>query len=139
MSISGGTVRLTVSYCCGMESWLASVTRGVATECHDGGAHWAAPRSVASAASASLKHSIGAVVMPAPICPTPAWRCAIPVLMIGSTPESTTSRASMPAGVPPKFNGGNVNAGFAECDTQHPAAVGGRVGGCAADELNDRR
>ena len=50
--------------------------------------------------------------MPAPICPTPASRCAIPVLMIGNTPESATSRASIPAGVPPKFNGGNVNAGL---------------------------
>ena len=61
---------------------------------------------------AQLKHSIGAVVMPAPIWPTPAFLCAIPVLMIGSTPESTTSRASIPAGVPPKFSAGSVNAGL---------------------------
>src|SRR3954469_14531574 len=65
-----------------------------------------------SAASASLKHSIGAVVMPAPIWPTPAFLCAMPVLMIGSTPESATSLASMPAGVPPKLSGGSVNAGL---------------------------
>src|SRR6185436_14842747 len=66
-----------------------------------------------SADRASLKHDIGAVVMPAPIWPTPALRCAMPVLMIGSTPESATSLASMPAGVPPKLSGGSVNAGFA--------------------------
>ena len=50
--------------------------------------------------------------MPAPICPTPAFRCAMPVLMIGSTPESATSRASMPAGVPPKLSAGSVKAGL---------------------------
>ena len=44
---------------------------------------------------AQLKHSIGAVVMPAPICPTPAFLCAIPVLMIGKIPESTTSLVSV--------------------------------------------
>ena len=36
---------------------------------------------------APLKHSIGALVMSAPICPTPAFLCAIPVLMIGKIPE----------------------------------------------------
>src|SRR6516165_5337082 len=50
--------------------------------------------------------------MPAPIWPTPAFLWAIPVLMIGSTPESATRRASIPAGVPPKLRAGSVNAGL---------------------------
>ena len=36
----------------------------------------------------------------------------MPVLMMGSTPESATRRASIPAGVPPKLSGGSVNAGL---------------------------
>ena len=48
---------------------------------------------------ASLKHCIGAVVIPAPIWPIPALECAMPVLMIGRTPESATRTASIPAGV----------------------------------------
>src|SRR5579863_3292864 len=38
----------------------------------------------------------------------PARRCAIPVLIIGRIPVSTTLRASIPAGVPAKLIDGNV-------------------------------
>ena len=48
----------------------------------------------------AVKHASGARVMPAPIWPTPGSLCAMPVLMTGSMPVSTTRRASMPAGVP---------------------------------------
>src|SRR5262249_35003084 len=51
----------------------------------------------ASAFTAAVKQAIGAVVPPAPIWPTPASRWAMPLLMTGSTPQSTTLRASMPA------------------------------------------
>src|ERR1700740_1307103 len=81
-----------------------------------GPAHETPPFGLASssarAARASLKPSLGAVVMPAPIWPMPAFWWAMPVLMIGSTPESATRRASMPAGVPPKLSAGRVNAGL---------------------------
>src|SRR5437867_4840605 len=64
----------------------------------------------ASRDTACVKHASGARVTPAPICPTPASRCAMPVLMTGRIPVSTTLRASMPAGVPPKLSAGSVNA-----------------------------
>jgi hypothetical protein len=54
------------------------------------------PRPVANAFTAWVKHAIGAVVTPAPIWPTPARRCAMPLLITGSTPQSTTLRASIP-------------------------------------------
>ena len=41
----------------------------------------------ASAATAWVKHASGARVMPAPIWPTPASVCAMPVLMTGSMPR----------------------------------------------------
>ena len=66
----------------------------------------------ASAFTAAVKHAIGAVVTPAPIWPTPASRCAMPLLITGSTPQSTTLRASMPAADAAKSSGGNVNVGL---------------------------
>src|SRR5262249_26414487 len=58
------------------------------------------PTSAASAASAAWKHPSGARAMPAPIWPTPGSRCAMPVLLTGARPCSTTRRRSMPVGVP---------------------------------------
>src|SRR5690349_5890506 len=48
----------------------------------------------------SVKHSSGARAIPAPICPMPGRRCAIPVLITGRMPVSITRRASMAVGVP---------------------------------------
>ena len=67
----------------------------------------------ASAFTAAVKHAIGAVVTPAPIWPTPASRCAMPLLITGSMPQSTTLRASMPAADAAKSSAGSVNVGFA--------------------------
>src|SRR5262245_36650686 len=53
-----------------------------------------------SAVIARVKQASGARVTPAPIWPMPASRCAIPVLMMGRMPVSTTWRTSMQAGVP---------------------------------------
>ncbi len=44
--------------------------------------------------------------MPAPIWPTPASRWAIPVLMTGRIPASTTFRRSIPVALPRKSRGG---------------------------------
>src|SRR6185295_6286125 len=70
------------------------------------------PRLCASAFTAAVKHAIGAVVTPAPIWPTPARRCAMPLLITGSTPQSTTLRASIPAAPAAKSSAGSVNAGL---------------------------
>src|SRR3972149_820055 len=58
------------------------------------------PRLRPTARRPAPKHSRGARVMPAPIWPTPASRWAMPVLMTGWTPVSTTRRTSMPGGGP---------------------------------------
>ena len=50
--------------------------------------------------------------MPAPIWPMPASRWAMPVLMTGAMPVSTTSRASIPVGVPLKPSDGRPYAAF---------------------------
>ena len=71
------------------------------------------PSCCASAFTAAVKHAIGAVVTPAPIWPTPATRCAMPLLITGSTPLSTTLRASMPAADDAKSSAGRLNAGLA--------------------------
>jgi hypothetical protein len=63
--------------------------------------------------TAAAKQAIGALVTPAPICPTPACRCAIPLLITGRMPESTTLRASMPAAAAAKSSEGSVNDAFA--------------------------
>ena len=52
------------------------------------------------------------MVIPAPICPTPACLWAIPVLMTGKMPRSVTLRASIPAAVGAKLRAGSVNAGL---------------------------
>jgi hypothetical protein len=59
-----------------------------------------------------VKHASGARVTPAPIWPTPGSLCAMPVLITGSIPVSTTRRASMHAGVPAKSSAGRVKAPF---------------------------
>ena len=96
--------------------------------------------SRASAFTAAVKHAIGAVVTPAPICPTPASRCAMPLLMTGSTPLSTTLRASMPTRGRGEVERrqGERRIG-AERDGAHAQAVMDRIGRRAADELDDRR
>jgi len=76
----------------------------IAAERDDGPSHASnpGPHRSAIAARAAVKHASGAVVMPAPIWPTPASRWAIPVLMTGTMPVSTTVRTSTSAGVGPK-------------------------------------
>ena len=64
----------------------------------------------------------------------------MPVLMTGRIPVSTTLRASMPAGAPPKFVGGKrEGAVLPERDVAHGDRVGDRVVRRAADEIGDRR
>jgi len=90
----------------------------------------------ASAVTALVKQSSGARVMPAPIWPTPAWRCAIPVLIIGRTPVSTTLRASIPAGVPAKFIGRNGEAAESRrLDDGAVAKIGRRIRDRIAGEI----
>src|SRR4029077_9731998 len=72
----------------------------------------ATPMVSAKATSASSKHLSGAFTMPAPTWPTPGSRCAIPVLMVGASPVSTTRRISMPVGTPAKSIAGMVHAGL---------------------------
>ncbi len=75
---------------------------------------WARPRraSAPRAAIALEKQASGARAIPAPICPTPARRWAMPVLMTGAIPESTTRRASIPVGVPTNPSGGSAYDGL---------------------------
>src|SRR5262249_42167132 len=72
------------------------------------------PTSIVSAKamSACSKHLSGAFTMPAPTWPTPGWRWAIPVLMVGTRDVSTTRRMSMPVGTPAKSMAGIVQARF---------------------------
>ena len=51
-------------------------------------------------------------MIPAPTCPTPGFRWAIPVLMTGAIPLSTTRRASIAVGVPAKPSAGSANSEF---------------------------
>ena len=87
-----------------------------------------------------VKHAIGALVTPAPICPTPACRCAMPLLMTGRMPLSI-DLARVDAG----GSRGEVERGQrerrigAERDRAHAQAVMDRIGRRAADELDDRR
>src|SRR5262249_8125783 len=71
-----------------------------------------APSSVARARKAAAKHWRGARAMPAPICPIPGSRWAIPVLITGATPLSTTRRTSIPVGVPAKPRAGIAYSAF---------------------------
>src|SRR4029078_5159161 len=70
--------------------------------------HWIFNFS-ASARVAWKKQSRGARTTPAPTWPTPASLCAMPVLMTGAIPVSTTRRMSMPLGTPEKSNAGIVH------------------------------
>src|SRR5262249_34886963 len=72
----------------------------------------ATPMVSAKATSASSKHLSGALTTPAPTWPTPGSRWAMPVLMVGVTPVSTTRRMSMPVGTPAKSMAGIVHAGL---------------------------
>src|SRR4029453_13908550 len=65
------------------------------------------PSSMAMARSAAAKQPRGARAMPAPIWPTPGSRWAMPVLITGWVPLSTTRRTSIPVGVPAKPSAGN--------------------------------
>src|ERR1700684_3879305 len=70
----------------------------------------------------------------------PASRWAMPVLITGKIPVSTTLRISMPAGVPEKFMAGSSKPPFLpEREVAHAAGVGDGVGRCSADEVDDRR
>ncbi len=70
------------------------------------------PRSAARRRAAAANTADGARTMPAPIWPIPGSLCAMPVLIMGSSPVSITASTSMPEGVPAKFMGGNGNAGW---------------------------
>src|SRR5262245_43921051 len=54
----------------------------------------------ASASTACSKQARGARTTPAPICPVPGTLLAMPVLMSGVIPVSTTLRTSIPTGLP---------------------------------------
>src|SRR5215469_12725256 len=85
---------------------------GRATDLVDDHAH-SRPMVSAKTTSASSKHLSGALTTPAPTCPTPGSRCAMPVLMVGTMPVSTTRRMSMPVGTPAKSMAGMVQTGLA--------------------------
>ena len=89
---------------------LALVDQRIATHRYDGGfcgqRHAGTFSRRASSRRAPEKQARGAFAIPAPIWPMPASRCAIPVLITGWTPLSTTRRASMPVGVPAKPSAG---------------------------------
>src|SRR5438093_11314045 len=81
----------------------------------DGFAHrgvFLSPILRANAFTAAVKQAIGAVVTPAPICPTPGSRWAMPLLITGKMPQSTTLRASMPAAAAAKSSAGKVKDGL---------------------------
>ena len=59
-----------------------------------------APTCSASAFTAASKTASGARTTPAPTCPTPGSRWAMPVLMTGASPVSRTRRTSIPVGTP---------------------------------------
>src|SRR5262249_41497140 len=80
---------------------------GRAAHLVDDHAH-ATPMVSAKATSASSKHLSGALTTPAPTWPTPGSRWAMPVLMVGASPVSTTRRMSMPVGTPAKSIAGMV-------------------------------
>src|SRR5213593_2291278 len=65
----------------------------------------------ASASRACSKQARGARTTPAPIWPVPALRPAMPVLINGVTPSSTTRRTSIPAGAPRSSSVGILKCG----------------------------
>src|SRR5439155_21532821 len=83
----------------GDRSLLPVEDQRVAADRHHGavGRHAAAPtpKLRARARTPSSKQASGARAIPAPIWPTPASRWAIPVLITGAMPVSTTRRASI--------------------------------------------
>src|SRR3990170_365035 len=64
----------------------------------------------ANATSACSKTASGGRTSPAPTWPTPGSRWAMPVLMRGRRPSSTTLRMSIPVGVPRKSRAGMVKS-----------------------------
>src|SRR5262249_24088129 len=95
---------------------LAVLDEGVAADRDHGRPghrrHPPAPRRRPRSRSAASKQGRGARAMPAPICPTPASRWAMPVLITGATPLSTTRRRSMPVGVPAQLSAGSAYSAF---------------------------
>src|SRR6185295_13235170 len=86
---------------------ITAAPHGVAHDAaHDASA------SAPSATTAARKQANGARTTPAPTWPTPGFLCAMPVLMIGAMPVSTTSRTSMPVATPAKLRAGIVQRGF---------------------------
>ena len=69
---------------------------------------YAVATSAARAPTAAVKHSTGGVTSPAPTCPVPATRPAIPVLICGRVPVRSTAVTSMPVGVPRKSSTGSA-------------------------------
>ena len=100
----------------------------------------ASPRAAARPPIAAAKQASGARAIPAPIWPTPAWRWAMPVLMTGAIPESTTRRASIPVGRPGEAERRQrVRRVARERDPAHQAGELEGIGRAAADEPDDRR
>lgn len=81
--------------------------RGGDSDCYqpgrDQGSHRHTPSMCRNAAT---KGSSGARTIPAPTCPIPACLCAMPVLISGWIPVSTTRRTSIPVGLPRKSSAG---------------------------------
>src|SRR5712692_1154165 len=94
----------------GYRAFLTIANQRIAADGDDGGSlgegHAEAFTRRPSSRSAPAKQARGARAMPAPIWPMPASRWAMPVLITGWTPLSTTRRASMAVGVPAKPRAG---------------------------------
>ena len=83
------------------------------------------PVAQAPTTAAAVKHAMGAVVMPAPICPTPASRCAMPLLMTGRMPRSSDlARVDAGGGRREVERGQRERRIAAERDRAHAQAVG---------------
>src|SRR5947208_711371 len=76
-----------------------------------------------SASSACSKQASGARATPAPTCPVPAFFPAMPVLMSGAMPVSTTRRTSIPAGAPRSSSAGMRKYGCSPWQISRISAV----------------
>ena len=97
------------------------------------------PGSATRAASAASKQASGARTTPAPIWPVPGIRPAMPVLMSGAIPVSTTRHTSIPTGVPALVERRHAEVRvLAEADLGHLLRDPDGVGEPArADEADD--
>src|SRR5581483_3991488 len=77
--------------------------------------------------AASRKGSIGARTSPAPTWPTPASRCAMPVLISGWMPVSAMRRTSIPVGEPRKSSDGMAWFGFSASVISYISRVASRA------------